>query len=150
MVIYLAGPLFSRAEQAFNRALGAAITACDPALAVVLPQDNAKSFSAGPGGNRAIFDECLKGVREADIVVAVLDGEDVDSGTAVEIGYALALGRPIVGLRTDFRGGEERGVNLMVAFACDTFIFDPDASIADLAARIAEFCRRPPMPARAG
>jgi glutathione S-transferase len=36
-------------------------------------------------------------------VFAVLDGTDVDSGTAAEIGYAAALGCTIVGLRTDFR-----------------------------------------------
>lgn len=33
---------------------------------------------------------------------AVLDGVDVDSGTAWEIGYAYARGKPIIGLRTDF------------------------------------------------
>ena len=141
MIIYLAGPLFSRAEQDFNRALAAAITARDPALSVILPQESAKSFAAGPGGNRAIFDECLRGVREADIVVAVLEGEGVDSGTAMELGYALALGRPIIGLRTDFRDGEERGMNLMVAFACDELIVDPEASVSALAAKVAEFCR---------
>ena len=150
MVIYLAGPLFSRAEQDFNRALAAAITAREPSLTVILPQDSGKSCAGGPGGNRAIFDACLRGVREADIVVAVLEGEDVDSGTAVEIGYALALGRPIVGVRTDFRGGEERGVNLMVAFACDAFVFDPEASPVALAAHIVEFCQAQPRMARTG
>jgi len=29
---------------------------------------------------------------EASIVVAILDGPDVDSGTAIEIGYAFAKG----------------------------------------------------------
>jgi nucleoside 2-deoxyribosyltransferase len=36
-------------------------------------------------------------------VVAVLDGVDVDSGTAAEIGYAFARGKLIVGYRGDFR-----------------------------------------------
>src|SRR4051812_4618105 len=40
-------------------------------------------------------------IRRATGVLAVLDGDDVDSGTAAEIGYAAALMRPIVGLRTD-------------------------------------------------
>lgn len=141
MVIYLAGPLFSRAEQEFNRALADALRARDPALVIILPQESAKSLTSGPGGNRAIFDACLLGVREADVVVAILDGADVDSGTAVEIGYGLGLGRTIIGVRTDFRGGEERGVNLMAAFACKHFIVEPEMDVPGLAGRIAELCR---------
>ena len=45
----------------------------------------------------------------------VLDGVDVDSGTAWEIGYAHALDKPVYGLRTDFRTlGIEGTVNLMI------------------------------------
>jgi nucleoside 2-deoxyribosyltransferase len=39
----------------------------------------------------------------ADAVLAVLDGADVDSGTAAEIGYAYARGLPVVGIRLDLR-----------------------------------------------
>ena len=50
-------------------------------------------------------------------VLAVLDGTDVDSGTAAEVGYASARGRLVVGLRTDVRSaGDNEGslVNLQV------------------------------------
>ena len=56
-------------------------------------------------------------IEASDGVFAVLDGPDVDSGTAAEIGYAAALGRPIVGWRSDFRRvGDNEGavVNLQV------------------------------------
>ena len=36
-------------------------------------------------------------------MLAVLDGADVDSGTAAEIGYAFARGKRILGYRGDFR-----------------------------------------------
>jgi nucleoside 2-deoxyribosyltransferase len=36
-------------------------------------------------------------------MVAILDGSQVDDGTAWEIGYAYARGLPVWGLRTDFR-----------------------------------------------
>lgn len=36
-------------------------------------------------------------------VLAILDGPDVHSGTAAEIGFAFAKGKPIVGYRGDFR-----------------------------------------------
>jgi nucleoside 2-deoxyribosyltransferase len=58
-------------------------------------------------------------IRNADGVVAVLDGVDVDSGTASEIGYACALDKRCYGLRTDFRlAGDNDGsiVNLQVQY----------------------------------
>lgn len=61
-------------------------------------------------------------IRRADAVLAVLDGVDVDSGTAAEIGFAAALDKPIVGLRLDTRrAGDNEGavVNLQV----EHFIF---------------------------
>ena len=41
----------------------------------------------------------------SDVANAVLDGTDVDSGTASEIGYAFAKGKAIVGYRGVFPGG---------------------------------------------
>lgn len=62
--------------------------------------------------NRKAIDVC-------DAVVAILDGVDVDSGTAAEIGYAFALGTPILGYRGDFRlsaDNEGSTVNLQVEY----------------------------------
>ncbi len=58
-------------------------------------------------------------IRAADALAAILDGVDVDSGTAAEIGFAYALGKPVFGLRTDFRlaGDNEAAlVNLQVQY----------------------------------
>lgn len=58
-------------------------------------------------------------IRASDAVIAVLDGVDVDSGTAAEVGFAYALGLRIYGLRTDFRlAGDNLGsvVNLQVQY----------------------------------
>ena len=62
--------------------------------------------------NHAALDAC-------EAVVAVLDGVDVDSGTAAEIGYAFARGKPIVGYRGDLRlsaDNEALTVNLQVEY----------------------------------
>jgi nucleoside 2-deoxyribosyltransferase len=62
-------------------------------------------------------------IRAADGVVAILDGVDVDSGTAAEIGFAYALGKWIAGLRTDIRQtGENEAaiVNLQVRHFIDS------------------------------
>jgi nucleoside 2-deoxyribosyltransferase len=62
--------------------------------------------------NRTALDKC-------PIVVAVLDGADVDSGTAAAIGYAFGKQKKIFGYRSDFRlsGDDEGGkVNLQVEY----------------------------------
>jgi len=58
-------------------------------------------------------------IDQADGLIAILDGVDVDSGTAAEIGYAFARGKRVYGLRTDFRlAGDNHGaiVNLQVQY----------------------------------
>ena len=42
-------------------------------------------------------------INKSDLMVAILDGVDVDSGVAVEIGYAFSK-MPIIGYRSDIRG----------------------------------------------
>jgi nucleoside 2-deoxyribosyltransferase len=58
-------------------------------------------------------------LKECNIIFAVLDGSDVDSGTANEIGYGYAIGKKIIGYRGDFRlSGENEGsiINLQVQY----------------------------------
>ncbi len=56
------------------------------------------------------------GIRECDILLAVLDGLEVDSGCAAEIGFAVGIAKPVFGLRTDWRDSGEFGLamNLQV------------------------------------
>lgn len=119
MRVYLAAPLFSQMERAWNRALARAVENREPRIAFVLPQD----FRIGgrfndPRAYGALFRRCLAAVEEADAVLAVLDGADADSGVAFEVGFAHARGKPVLGLRTDYRPGADHGVNLMCARAC--------------------------------
>jgi len=51
-------------------------------------------------------------IRKCDILLGVLDGADVDSGTAAEIGFAMAIGKRCFGLRTDWRDSGEFGLPL--------------------------------------
>lgn len=69
--------------------------------------------------NRELGRSNAAAIDQADGVVAILDGVDVDSGTAAEIGYAHARGKRVYGLRTDFRlAGDNHGaiVNLQVQY----------------------------------
>jgi nucleoside 2-deoxyribosyltransferase len=80
--------------------------------------------------NREIGAQNRVAIDAAQGVVAVLDGVDVDSGTAAEIGYAFARGKLIVGYRGDFRlsaDNEGSTVNLQVEF----FIRESGGTIVD-------------------
>jgi nucleoside 2-deoxyribosyltransferase len=69
--------------------------------------------------NPVIGNNNREAIEESDLIIAVLDGPDVDSGTAAEIGYGSGLKKPVFGYRGDFRpGGENEGsiVNLQVEF----------------------------------
>jgi nucleoside 2-deoxyribosyltransferase len=51
-------------------------------------------------------------IRQADLLVAYLEGQEVDSGTAAEVGYAAGLGIPCHGLRSDLRQAGERDMTV--------------------------------------
>ncbi|MDD4748843.1 MAG: nucleoside 2-deoxyribosyltransferase [Methanosarcinaceae archaeon] len=117
--IYLAGPLFTYAELEFNCKLRTLLES--QGFSVFLPQEDAEDakIEHERKAQAFIFERCVKGVENSDLVVAVLDGTDVDSGTAWEIGYAYAKGKPILGLRTDFRELSNGIVNLMIELAVE-------------------------------
>jgi len=112
--IYLAGPLFTRAEIEYNQKLKDILL--NNGHSVFLPQEDAEDAAdeRERQNQECIFIKCVEGVDASDLVVAILDGVDVDSGTAWEIGYAYAKGKPVIGLRTDFRELSDGIVNLMV------------------------------------
>ena len=60
-----------------------------------------------------------EGIRTSDVVLAVLDGAEPDSGTVSEVGYGAGLGKKCYALRTDFRdSGDLPGLvlNLQVQY----------------------------------
>jgi nucleoside 2-deoxyribosyltransferase len=139
--VYLAGPLFSQAERAWNRRLAEQIAA-ELGGTVLLPQDFPAPDSCEEEDHHSqIFRLCLEGVDACDVVVAILDGPDVDSGTAFEMGYAYALRKPAVGIRTDFRKLQDRGTNLMLSRSCQAFVHRAEFG-DDLAELAHEVCRQ--------
>ena len=51
-------------------------------------------------------------IRGCTLLAAHLDGQEIDGGTAAEIGFATALGLRCFGLRTDGRESGEPGVSV--------------------------------------
>jgi nucleoside 2-deoxyribosyltransferase/predicted secreted protein len=112
--VYLAAPLFSEAERSYNAVIAGLLK--EHLFEVYLPQD-AGDDNAGRDRavQAALFSRNKTAIEEADIVVAIIDGADADSGTAWEMGYAHARGKRVVAIRTDFRSvGAAEHVNLML------------------------------------
>jgi len=108
--IYLASALFTRAEIEYNIKLYRELKT--KGYEVFLPQDKCEGMT----DSKKIADNCKKGIIESDILVVNMEGTDVDSGTSWECGYATALNKPIIGLRTDFRQrGDDGGLNCMLS-----------------------------------
>ena len=128
MMIYLAGPVFTLAERRFNEELAGELERLCPSLQVFLPQRYDKEFQNSPDSSRRMF-ACLMGALDGcDVVVAVLDGPDADSGTSFEMGYARGRGKRVIGVRTDFRGSEDHGLNLMLSNACSDLVTEPSTT----------------------
>ena len=69
--------------------------------------------------NLVMGERNAQAIKDSDGMIAVLDGVDIDSGTAGEIGYAYGLGKIIAGYRGDFRlsaDNEGSTVNLQVEY----------------------------------
>lgn len=128
--VYLAsGYGFTEAEDLFLREvllpglLGCGIRVLDPWRH---KEDACRRFAEMDGDlvrMRALNAELARNnaedIRCSDVVVACLDGTDVDSGVAAEVGYAFALGKRIHGLRADFRVSGDNAaaaVNLQVQY----------------------------------
>jgi nucleoside 2-deoxyribosyltransferase len=134
MRIYLAGPLgFSEAGRHFYNAVlipfvrGLGYEVLDPwTLTDATRVGKVQAMQYGPAKREAWRRLNLEmgatnraAIDSARAVVAILDGTDVDSGTAAEIGYAFARGKLIVGYRGDFRlSADNEGsiVNLQVEY----------------------------------
>jgi nucleoside 2-deoxyribosyltransferase len=145
--IVLFGPLFTQAERVWNRMLKRAIE--EQGLGewqVTLPQDEAAKFIHGTDiDGDGIAQDCFERAVDADLAVAILDGADADSGTCVEIAWRKGrnIAAPVIGVRTDFREGADKGSNLMLRRGktfkmCDSVVDFPsfDEDVDRLAGKI--------------
>jgi nucleoside 2-deoxyribosyltransferase len=120
--IYLAGPLFSQAERDWAEKLKALVEASFSQVQVLWPHEF-------PLKAKNVFRVNLENLEECQLMIAILDGPQVDDGTAWEMGYHYARGREILGIRTDFRrAGEHEGsiVNAMIQGCCLCIVDSPD------------------------
>jgi nucleoside 2-deoxyribosyltransferase len=139
MRVYLASPLgFSESGVAFLRSdllpllVGLKLEVLDPWAAI---RDKPWSevvagFAQLSGNDNARLAQLnAEAINSADCLLAVLDGVDVDSGTASEIGFAYAKGKRIFGYLGDVRVSKDN-TNALVNLQVEWFIRASHGSIA--------------------
>ena len=113
MKIFLAAPLFNEAEREFNSKIAEKLR--ENGFEVWLAQETPFIQQGTHKEKKTIYEGDVSALSSSDVVVAVLDGMEVDSGVAYEIGYAKALGKPVIGIKTDYRTfSEMEKINLML------------------------------------
>src|SRR3954466_10589134 len=127
-------------EHVYLPALRAVVTPVDP-WALTTAQEVAEAraarrereFALAIGGRNA------EAIRACTLLAAHLDGQEVDSGTAAEIGFAAALGLRCFGLRPDLRESGEPGVS--VNLQVEHFVVASGGSVCTSLAQLVEELR---------
>jgi nucleoside 2-deoxyribosyltransferase len=132
--IYLSGPLFSQAEIDWGKHISTLLQKRLNGIEILWPHEMAT------GSAEEIFKANLQALEECDLIVAILDGPQVDDGTAWEIGYFFSQGKSVLGIRTDFRRAgehEHSRVNLMIERSCLAIVDEEDRLVEELKRLIA-------------
>lgn len=126
MRVYLAAPLFTPAEREFIEQLASRIESVGD---IYVPHRDGHLVEAdiASGLDRAqvylaVYRRDIDEIRRCDVLLAVLDGRTPDEGVCIEIGFAKALGKYIIGLKTDVRVALPWGNNPMVDGCVDRWV----------------------------
>ena len=142
MRVYLAGPDIFRPDARVWAETVRALLAGHGQLALI-PIDGDEFTASG------IYHANLEMIRSADAVLANLNafrGQEPDSGTCFEVGFAAAHGKPVIGYLSDGREQKEKvapgdglrvenfglPLNLMLAIPCHIVVGDLNTALAVL------------------
>ena len=114
--IYIAGPLFNVHERRYLEEIVQVLE--KNGYQCFLPhrdqsginEADLKTTELSASIKEKIFKNDLNALKKSDMTVALITGWDVDSGTAGEIGYTFACGKPVVAIDAS----ERRFRNLFV------------------------------------
>ena len=126
MKVYIAAPLFSEGERAFNEKVDAIVRECGHET--FLPQR--------AGGVAADFPDIIDGLPRrrylflldcenldaCDALLILLDGRTPDEGACFELGYSYAKGKRCIGYKTDARSAFDGYDNLMLHGALEAIL----------------------------
>jgi|TARA_B100001758_G_C18265570_1_gene533380 nucleoside 2-deoxyribosyltransferase len=114
--IYIAGPLFNKHEQMYLEDIAKELEG--NGYECFLPhrdqegidESELKGTDMSQETKDRIFKNDLDALEDADLTVALLTGQDIDSGTSAEIGHTYAKQKPVIAINAN----ERRYRNLFV------------------------------------
>ena len=134
--IYIAGPLFNAHERNYLELIASELEGSG--YKCFLPhrdqsgidESELEGTNMSQGTKDKIFNADLTALREADLTVALITGQDIDSGTAAEIGFTYANNRSIIAITAY----ERRFRNLFVDGMISKTVNDVDELLASISA----------------
>lgn len=131
---YVASPLgFTEAgrdyyERVYLPALATVVEPVDP-WSLITPGEAAEAAEKGLDREMSleIGRRNIEAIRSSDVVIAYLDGQEPDSGTVAELGFAAGLGKACFGLRSDLREAGEQGS--VVSLQVEAFVLESGGAI---------------------
>ena len=129
--IYIAGPLFNTHEKGYLEKIAIELESNE--FECFLPhrdqkdvtEEELKQLNMSNATKEKIFNNDLNALKTSDLIVALLTGQDIDSGTAAEIGFSYANKKPIVAITAS----ERRLRNLFVEGMIDKTIDEIDTLV---------------------
>ena len=126
--IYIAGPLFNTHEKGYLEKIAIELESNE--FECFLPhrdqkdvtEEELKQLNMSNATKEKIFNNDLNALKTSDLTVALLTGQDIDSGTAAEIGFSYANKKPIIAITAS----ERRFRNLFVEGMIDKTIDEVD------------------------
>tara|TARA_B100000214_G_scaffold343929_1_gene292746 strand:- start:92 stop:517 length:426 start_codon:yes stop_codon:yes gene_type:complete len=126
--IYIAGPLFNTHEKGYLEKIAIELESNE--FECFLPhrdqkdvtEEELKQLYMSNATKEKIFNNDLNALKTSDLTVALLTGQDIDSGTAAEIGFSYANKKPIIAITAS----ERRFRNLFVEGMIDKTIDEID------------------------
>ena len=126
--IYIAGPLFNTHEKGYLEKIAIELESNE--FECFLPhrdqkdvtEEELKQLNMSNATKEKIFNNDLNALKTSDLTVALLTVQDIDSGTAAEIGFSYANKKPIIAITAS----ERRFRNLFVEGMIDKTIDEID------------------------
>ena len=126
--IYIAGPLINTHEKGYLEKIAIELESNE--FECFLPhrdqkdvtEEELKQLNMSNATKEKIFNNDLNALKTSDLTVALLTGQDIDSGTAAEIGFSYANKKPIIAITAS----ERRFRNLFVEGMIDKTIDEID------------------------
>ena len=123
--IYIAGPLFNAHERDYLEKIALELENNGYECFLPhrdqtgIPEDQVAQHSMTLETRDKIFNNDLNALEASDITVALLTGQDIDSGTSAEIGFTYANKKPVVAIKASETRIRNLFVEGMVSIAID-------------------------------